>query len=173
MRHTDFVTELKHNEVFVFGSNLSGFHGAGSAGFAMRGETKNNWRQDESFCDIVYKRTSHRKGRWAVFGIGRGFQRGKEGLSYAIPTVERPGHQGCITEATILTDIIHLCRFARRNPELTFLVVQLGATRNEGGYSYFGIKAIRTLWGIVNATDGLPDNIILPESQEVRSQEEI
>ena len=32
MRHYDgSITELADNQVFVFGSNLDGFHGAGSA----------------------------------------------------------------------------------------------------------------------------------------------
>jgi hypothetical protein len=31
-----WITELKANEVFVFGSNLSGFHGGGAARLAMK-----------------------------------------------------------------------------------------------------------------------------------------
>ena len=30
----DFITELKENEIFVFGSNLEGMHGGGAARLA-------------------------------------------------------------------------------------------------------------------------------------------
>ena len=53
-----WIKELKENEVFVFGSNLGGFHGGGAARVAM-----------ESF--------------GAVWGQGVGLQ----GQSYAIPTM--------------------------------------------------------------------------------------
>ena len=55
----DFITELKENEVFVFGSNLSGFHGGGAARIAA-----------DKF--------------GAVWGQGVGLQ----GQSYAIPTMQ-------------------------------------------------------------------------------------
>ena len=56
----DFITTLKENEVFVFGSNLAGVHGAGAARQAY-----------ESF--------------GAVWGQGVGVQ----GLCYAIPTKDK------------------------------------------------------------------------------------
>jgi hypothetical protein len=34
--HNGFITELEDNEVFVFGSNLSGIHGAGAAKTARK-----------------------------------------------------------------------------------------------------------------------------------------
>ena len=55
----DFISELKENEIFVFGSNLSGFHGGGAAAVAR-----------EKF--------------GAVWGKGVGLQ----GNSYAIPTMQ-------------------------------------------------------------------------------------
>lgn len=55
----DFIAELKRNEVFVFGSNLKGFHGGGAAYTA-------------------YKKFG------AVWGQGVGLQ----GQSYAIPTMQ-------------------------------------------------------------------------------------
>ena len=55
----NFITELKPNEVFVFGSNLSGFHGGGAALVAL-----------EKF--------------GAVWGQGVGLQ----GQSYGIPTMQ-------------------------------------------------------------------------------------
>ena len=55
----DFITELKPNEIFVFGSNLAGMHGGGAARVAM-----------ERF--------------GALWGQGVGLQ----GQSYAIPTMQ-------------------------------------------------------------------------------------
>ena len=55
----DFITELKPNEIFVFGSNLAGMHGGGAARIAL-----------EQF--------------GAVWGQGVGLQ----GQSYAIPTMQ-------------------------------------------------------------------------------------
>lgn len=53
------ITELKPNEIFVFGSNLQGYHGGGAARLAM-----NKWG--------------------AVWGLGVGLQ----GRTYAIPTMQ-------------------------------------------------------------------------------------
>ena len=53
------ITELKPNEIFVFGSNLHGYHGGGAARLAM-----NQWG--------------------AVWGQGTGLQ----GQTYAIPTMQ-------------------------------------------------------------------------------------
>ena len=55
----DFITSLAENEVFVFGSNLAGFHGGGAASVAH--------------CKFG-----------AVWGQGVGLQ----GQSYAIPTMQ-------------------------------------------------------------------------------------
>lgn len=55
----DMITELRADEIFVFGSNLKGMHGAGAAHMAFR-----------SF--------------GAVMGCGVGLQ----GQSYAIPTMQ-------------------------------------------------------------------------------------
>ena len=55
----DFISELRRNEVFVFGSNLEGFHGGGAA-----------YRAWKKF--------------GAVFGKGVGLY----GQSYAIPTMQ-------------------------------------------------------------------------------------
>lgn len=54
----DFITELKENEIFVFGSNLEGMHGGGAA-------------------RIAYEKFG------AIWGQGVGLQ----GQSYGIPTM--------------------------------------------------------------------------------------
>ena len=61
------ITELKPNEIFVFGSNLQGYHGGGAARLAM-----NQWG--------------------AVWGQGTGLQ----GQTYAIPTMHARSEQQSI-----------------------------------------------------------------------------
>lgn len=77
------ITDLTPNQVFVFGSNTDGFHGAGSAGYATFGDFKTSWR------DTNYAaQPSGTKGKWNQKGVGEGLQQGTEGRSYAIPTVD-------------------------------------------------------------------------------------
>jgi hypothetical protein len=157
------ITSLQPNEVFVFGSNLSGFHGAGSAGYAMRGTTANTWRDDVAFRAIMSGKNPDKRGLWAVYGVGRGYQVGLTGRSYAIPTVERPGQQGIVTEAFFLQELRTFVEFARAHPELTFRVVRLGANRAEGGYSYLGLEAVKNCFNTIRHEVGIPSNITLPE----------
>jgi hypothetical protein len=157
------ITSLQQNEVFVFGSNLSGFHGAGSAGYAMRGIAANTWRDDVNFRAIMSGKNPDKRGLWAVFGVGRGFQVGLTGRSYAIPTVERPGFQGIVTEAFFLEELRIFVAFARSHPELIFRVVKLGANRAEGGYSYLGLEAVKRCLDIIREESAIPSNIMFPD----------
>ena len=61
--YKNLITKLESNEVFVFGSNLQGYHGAGAAKFAS------------------YK-------GWAIRYTGEGLMKGPNGYSYALPTVD-------------------------------------------------------------------------------------
>lgn len=129
--YSGYITKLKDNQVFVFGSNLSGFHGAGSAGFASFGVTGNKWR------DFDYGNLPNGwKGKWNVKGVGIGIQYGTEGKSYALPTVTKAGQGKSLTHEEIKSNISDLYNFAKKNPELEFLI----AYRNDGsqllnGYS--------------------------------------
>lgn len=166
--HNKFITRLADDEVFVFGSNLNGFHGAGAAGYAMRNTTANTWRTDQAFLDIKSRKNPDPRGKWAVYGIGEGFQRGHEGCSYAIPTVERPGLQGKVNIRSFTKSLLGLVNYAKLHPELTFLVVQLGATRAEGGYSWLGRDQVRQIWQRIHYYIGVPVNIHLLESQNIQ-----
>ena len=86
----EYIERLAPNEVFVFGSNLQGFHGGGAAAAALR-------------------------HFGAVWGQGVGLQ----GQSYAIPTM-----QGGVE--TIKPYVDEFIEFARRNPQLNFLVTEIG-----------------------------------------------
>jgi len=89
----DNITELKEDEVFVFGSNETGFHGAGGAGMAFRYDNSCNWRQDSFFLNAMNNKDDPDavRGKWAVFGKASGFHNGKEGKSYSIITIKKPG----------------------------------------------------------------------------------
>lgn len=101
------ITSLKDNEVFVFGSNLSGIHGKGAAKLAQE-----------------------------KFGAKRGFAFGLCGQSYAIPTrgVWLAGRK---TFAPMQLDEVgehvwNFRKFAEENPQLKFYVTKIGC-----GYAGF------------------------------------
>jgi hypothetical protein len=156
------ITELKDNEIFVFGSNKTGFHGAGAAGFACRGDARNNWRQDEWFIAAINAQIGSEKriGKWAVYGVGRGFQEGKEGKSYGIDTIKIPGHKRSTPLSDIKKQIEELNNFANNNPQYKFLVTKIGSAL--AGYT---VEEIRQLFIEV---DNIADNIILPIEYEFR-----
>ncbi len=90
------IISLRYNEVFVFGSNLRGFHGAGAALYALK-----NFR--------------------AILGIGIGLQ----GESYALPTKGVKSHTLNINIIKIFIDNF-IQDYAKKFPELIFLVTPIG-----------------------------------------------
>lgn len=90
------ITELKDNEIFIFGSNLSGIHGAGAAKLAL-----------DKF--------------GAIWATGVGIQ----GQCYAIPTKSR-GITRTLTINEIKPYVDEFIEFAITKPELTFLVTEVG-----------------------------------------------
>jgi hypothetical protein len=122
------IKTLKQNEVFVFGSNLTGFHGAGAAGYATFGEHGNVWRNHNY--DKVPNGT---KGKWNVKGQAEGYQRGTEGASYALPTVKRPKQP--LPKKQIIRNIHKFFVFAKSHPHLTFLVAYGAKKKNLNGYT--------------------------------------
>lgn len=67
-----FITELKPNQIFVFGSNVEEKHGKGGAKCA--------------FGD--YPHQPNTIGKWAIYGVAKGYMQGTQGASYAIITKE-------------------------------------------------------------------------------------
>jgi len=96
MNTPDNITELGPNEIFVFGSNLSGRHGKGAA------------------------RTA-RKMFGAIYGQAYGLQ----GKSFAIPTVDAKIKDKLPIEA-IDTYVSAFIAFAVNHPALTFYVTEIG-----------------------------------------------
>lgn len=129
------VESLKENQVFVFGTNLSGFHGAGSAGFAFRGEAKNTWRQDTFFLKAIEDLKSNKKtkGKWAVFGVSNGYMEGNEGSSYGITTIVKPGMKRSYPLSDIRKHVNDFQKFVDQNMDKVYLVSELGCSF--AGYS--------------------------------------
>lgn len=90
------IQKLKPGEIFVFGSNLSGYHVGGAARLAH-----------DSF--------------GAMWGVGNG----KQGNSYAIPTCHRAGGPALPLER-IKTFVAEFIYFAETHPDLIFLVTEIG-----------------------------------------------
>lgn len=117
----------------VFGANASGFHGAGAAGYACRGVAENTWRTDQWFLKAKASPigSPDRIGKWAVYGMARGYQQGREGASYGIVTILSPGHKRSIALSEIASQIGWLNDFAFEHHGTTFLVSEIGC-KNAG-----------------------------------------
>lgn len=84
------------DEIFVFGSNLSGIHGAGAARAAQM-----------------------------FYGAKRGNPRGLQGKSYAVPTVKER-IAGPLSLQKIQTEVDEFLNFARNHPFHKFFVTRIG-----------------------------------------------
>jgi hypothetical protein len=121
--NTLFITTLADNQVFVFGANAQGFHGAGAAGYASFNEHGNVWREHK------YEEKPHGwKGKWNQKGK-TGFMIGTEGKSYGLITVSRAGAKRSIPPDQLIKNIREFYEFADDHPHLEFIVAQ----RAEGG----------------------------------------
>jgi len=145
------ITSLKPNEVFVFTSNLSGFHGAGSAGWASFNESGNVWRQHN-----YGEWPNGKKGKWNIKGVGWGYQEGEIGKSYAIPSVTSPGAKRSLTPDQIRKHVITFYHFSKGMPHLNFFVAQSG----KPGYNGYSPKEMQGIW-----LDGIDwgDNVFFDE----------
>lgn len=115
-----------HNEVIIFGSNLGGFHGAGGAGLAFRGEARNTWRK----CPIMERAMKRGRGYIglnAIHGEAKGYQNGLIGASYAICTTVRPGLKKSISLDNIEKQVAILLEFIKTHPEKKFRMTNFGA----------------------------------------------
>lgn len=90
---------MNHKEVFVFGSNAQGLHGAGAA--------------KEAFLK-----------HGAKYGIGYGLCFDHNGASFAIPTKDR--HIQTLPTAAVERFVIGFLAFAESRPDLVFKVTRIG-----------------------------------------------
>ena len=150
--YKDKISKLDENQVFVFGSNLDGFHGGGSAGFASFGSGL-------SFRDLDYfNKPNGWKGKWNVKGDGIGFQQGTEGRSYALPTVVHAGARRSLSMNEIrgyIKDFYNFCLF---HGDLEFLVAYGVENMNLNGYSSFEMAEMFATCGI-----DIPSNVVFQE----------
>jgi len=111
------ITSLANNEVFVFGSNIEGIHGAGAARQALM------WG--------------------AQLGIGKGLR----GNTYAIPTKElrrgkkKYSHLGTLSLKAVKKYVDEFINFTKENPSLNFLVTEIGC-----GLAGYEVKDIAPLF---------------------------
>lgn len=97
MKYTpEKITSLEPNQIFVFGSNTEGIHGAGAAAAAVR------------------------------FGAVMGQARGLQGQTYAIVTKDLSIGDRSIPVEAIHREINEFIDFATVRPELQFLVTAIG-----------------------------------------------
>lgn len=92
----DFIVHLSKNEIFVFGSNLSGIHGGGAAKTALD-----------------------------RFGAVWGLSNGRQGNCYAIPT-KSENIERTLTIEEIKIYVNYFIEYAKQNPEQNFLVTEIG-----------------------------------------------
>lgn len=154
------ITTLAPHQVFVFGSNSTGFHGAGAAGLAMRGTAANTWRTDVAFLRAMRTPKGHadRVGKWAVYGIARGWQQGREGMSYAIETIRRPGERRSTPLREIEDQLIELFTHAEAHRDWEYLMTPIGA----GLSGWTPDEMAATFARAVQGWGYLPANIIAP-----------
>lgn len=149
------ITSLKPNEVFVFGSNFSAFHGAGAAGYAQRGDSKNTWRTDKTFQEALVEYNKRNKnlpynkekmiGKWSILG-SNGFMEGREGKSYGVITTEKPAVQGIVNDFFLTEQLVKFLTFAIENPNYNFICADFGLNRANGGYSWWTPEELGIIW---------------------------
>lgn len=115
-----WITTLKDNEIFVFGCRNSGRHWDGASAFALEN-----------------------------FGAIMGQREGRQGQSYAIPTIG-----GVIDLKEIHESVKTFTRYAAEHPELHFLVTPIGC----GG----GCRSPREIAPMFRDAAKLP-NVSLPQ----------
>jgi hypothetical protein len=95
-----------------------------------------------------------RVGRWAIYGVARGHQVGREGQSYAIQTIERPGQRCSTPRRVIYHQLAQLVAFAGERPDLRFIVTNLGE-----GYSGYQWAEMSVVWRELDARcGGIPES---------------
>lgn len=107
--YSGLIDQLNSNQIFVFGSNTEGRHGAGAAKFA-------------------------RENAGAIYGRASGLQ----GNSYAIITKDlRKRIHPSISKEQIIEQIKTLYAVALENPNLEYLIAYSGSGKNLNAYTPF------------------------------------
>lgn len=140
-------------DIFVFGTNGTGFHGAGSAGYAMLGIKGNQWRTTLIPGTNMTMATAPNgtKGLLAVKGVSRGLMIGTKGASYGIQTVTKPGARRSIPLSDIKNQLFELKACAQKHNNHTFHLSAIGT-----GYAGYTEEEINR---IIDEVD-FPPNVV-------------
>lgn len=105
--YSGIIERLNDNQVFVFGSNTEGLHGAGAAAAAYK-----------------------------LFGAKYGQAKGPQGKSYAIVTKDltKDKHPS-VSKKYIIEQIKDLYFYAEKHPKLEFLIAYSGTGKNLNYYT--------------------------------------
>lgn len=105
--YSGIIEKLNDNQIFVFGSNTEGRHGAGAAAIAAR-----------------------------LFGAKYGQAKGPQGKSYAIVTKDltKDKHPS-VSKKEITNQIKDLYFYAEKHPKLEFLIAYSGTGKNLNYYT--------------------------------------
>lgn len=129
------IKKLEPNQIFVFGSNTQGRHGAGAAFYAQN-----------------------------CFGAIYGQARGRQGQCYAIVTKDLTKEiHPSVTEHAIIMQVNQLYGYAKSHPDLEFLVAYSANTTNLCGYSSKELAEM-FFAGAFSFKASIPDNIVFEES---------
>jgi len=149
------VVTVGPNEVLVFGSNRGGHHGMGVAGLAFRGNPDGHYNRDPAFIRAQAAPIGHpdRTGLYAVYGVGRGYQQGREGDSYAVETIAalRPRVRTSLRE--IYAQLQEMRAFALEHPQRQFLITLIGT-----GLAGYGEAELELVWNTLETRGGFPPN---------------
>jgi len=111
------ITELKPNQIFVFGSNPIGVNGnptKGTGGAALVA-LQNEWVSQGEKMDNTFS---------------------KSGKAYGLTTVTTPGGKLTLTPAEIISNISQLYQTAKDNPDKEFLIAYAGSASNINNNGY-------------------------------------
>lgn len=147
-----YIDKLEKNQIFVFGSNPKGSHGAGAAKTAIEkfGAIKNQGRglMGQSY-GLITKNL-----KWDI-----GFYEKETGITYD------KGDYKSVSPEQISDNVLELYECARNNPDKEFLIVYQNEKwpNGQGKKSLNGYYPLEMLGFLMDNKD-VPDNIVFHES---------
>ena len=90
-----------------------------------------------------------RIGKWAIYGVARGYMEGSEGKSYAIQTIQKPGKKRSTSLQEIQKQLAEMWDFSAAHPELQFILTPIGE-----GYAGYSHKEMQEVWDWIKANKG-------------------
>jgi len=148
------ITQLKDDEMYIFGANDRGLHGAGGAGAAM--DKKRTVAQISAISDGTVE-------KWAVKGE-TGLMQGNEGESWGIVTVQGKlggkDETNRMPEDEIIEGIKEVYEHLRENPNIKGYVAYSNELNNKSLNGYTGEEMIK----LFNLAGPIPPNAIFSKT---------